>query len=140
MQNFLDWLEKRMLRRKIFEKPILRFLIGGVINTGVSYSCYLLLKMVFTYQFSYALSYVIGILFSYCFNAKVVFSVPISWRGFFAYPLVYVVQYLLSALMLEGIVVKLSIKDSLAPLLVTVIMVPVTFSISKAILTWNGKK
>ncbi|MDR3018043.1 MAG: GtrA family protein [Delftia acidovorans] len=128
-----------MLRRKILEKPISRFLIGGVINTGVSYSCYLLLKMVFSYQLAYALSYVIGILFSYWFNAKVVFSVPMSWRGFFAYPLVYVVQYLLSALMLEGIVVKLSIKDSVAPLLVTIIMVPVTFSISKAILTWKVK-
>jgi hypothetical protein len=63
-----------------------------------------------------------------------------SWRGFFAYPLVYVVQYLLSALMLEGIVVRLSIKDSVAPLLVTVLMVPVTFSISKFILNWKVKK
>lgn len=129
-----------MSRGKILEKPILRFLIGGVINTGVSYSCYLLLKIIFSYQLAYALSYIIGIVFSYWFNAKLVFSVPMSWRGFFAYPLVYVVQYLLSALMLEGIVVRLFIKDSVAPLLVTVLMVPVTFSISKFILNWKVKK
>lgn len=129
-----------MSRGKILEKPILRFLIGGVINTGVSYSCYLLLKIIFSYQLAYALSYIIGIVFSYWFNTKLVFSVPMSWRGFFAYPLVYVVQYLLSALMLEGIVVRLSIKDSVAPLLVTVLMVPVTFSISKFILNWKVKK
>ena len=129
-----------MLLKKILEKPVLRFLIGGVINTGFSYSCYLLLRMVISYQPAYAIAYALGIVFSYWFNARMVFSVPMSWGGFFTYPLVYVVQYVLSALLLELIVVKLSIEDYLAPLIVTVFMIPLTFILSKIIITWRVRK
>ncbi len=96
--------------------------------------------MVISYQPAYAIAYALGIVFSYWFNARMVFSVQMSWGGFFTYPLVYFVQYALSALLLELIVVKLSIEDYLAPLIVTVLVVPLTFILSKIIITWRVRK
>lgn len=118
----------------------LLFVAGGCINTGFTYVLYLMLKLMLSYQFSYAIAYVSGIIFSYWFNARVVFSVPLSWRGIFSYPLVYLIQYLMSALILEGMVKKLSFNESFAPLMVALVMVPISFIMSKLVLSWKIKR
>ena len=69
-----------------------RFLAGGVINTGFTYGLYYLLQKLFFYQIAYAIAYASGIIFSYWFNAHIVFKTPLSWKGLFTYPLVYVVH------------------------------------------------
>ncbi|MEG2029340.1 MAG: GtrA family protein [Janthinobacterium sp.] len=112
----------------------LRFLAGGLLNTGLTYSLYFLLQKLFFYQLAYAIAYATGIVFSYWFNARIVFRTPLSWKGLMTYPLVYVVQYGSSALLLGIFIERLGIPPALAPLLVLVLMIPLTFFLSRWIL------
>ena len=53
----------------------------------------------------------------------------------FFYPIVYVVQYVASALLLGGLVEIADISMVLAPLVVTVVMVPLTYVMSQIVLS-----
>ncbi|WP_232539493.1 GtrA family protein [Comamonas koreensis] len=112
----------------------LRFVAGGGINTGFSYLLYLLLGLVLNYQFAFFVAYIAGIFFSYWFNARFVFHVPLSWKGLLSYPLVYVVQYVISALLLGSAVEWLGIDKRIAPLAITSITLPITYLMSKFLL------
>lgn len=80
------------------------------------------------------MAYVIGVVFSYWFNATVVFKTALSWKGFFTYPLVYVAQYVISALLLGALVEYVGVDKRLAPLVATAAMVPLTYVMSKVVL------
>ena len=108
-----------------------RFIAGGALNTGITYSLYLILKMIVFYQVAYAIAYTLGVVFSYLFNALIVFRVPLSWSGGGIYPLVYLAQYVISAFFLTMAVEQFSIPEKLGPLVVVILMVPVTFFLSK---------
>jgi putative flippase GtrA len=113
----------------------LRFLIGGGINTIFTYGLYLLLNRLMGYQAAYFIAYFVGVIFSYWFNSTIVFRISLSWKGFFFYPIVYVVQYVASALLLGGLVEIADISMVLAPLVVTVVMVPLTYVMSQIVLS-----
>jgi putative flippase GtrA len=115
----------------------LRFIIGGGINTGFSYLVYLGINAILPYHVAYLIAYAVGVVFSYWFNARVVFRVPLSWKGLAAYPVVYIVQYLVSALCLGGLVEFFQISELIAPLVVAVAMIPLTYLMSKLVL--DGK-
>lgn len=120
-------------------KRWLLFLLGGGVNTAFTYAIYLALNMVLAYQLAYFLAYTLGVVFAYWFNAVVVFRVPLSWKGFFSYPIVYIVQYAASAFLLGGLVEIAGIMEALAPLVVAIAMVPVTYVISKSVLGWASR-
>lgn len=84
---------------------------------------------------SYLLAYTSGIVFSYWFNTVIVFHLPLSWKGLFSYPIVYVIQYAASALLLGGLVEIAGFSMALAPLVVTVVMVPLTYVMSQIVLS-----
>jgi putative flippase GtrA len=115
-----------------------RFLAGGGLNTIVTYALYLGINQILSYQISYLIAYVTGIVFSYCLNAIFVFRVQLSWKGLFTFPLVYIFQYVASAILLGAMVEFGSINAKIAPLFVPVIMIPVTYSLVK--FTLIGKK
>jgi putative flippase GtrA len=116
----------------------LRFIFSGGVNTAFTYGVYLALNLVISYQWAYMFAYMVGIAFAYWLNAVLVFRVPLSWKSLFAYPLVYVIQYGLSALLLGVLVEFTKINEKLAPLLVTVCMVPVTYAFSRSVLVGTG--
>lgn len=120
-----------MPKRANRANELLRFIGGGALNTGITYSLYLILEIVLFYQVAYAIAYIFGIIFSYLFNALIVFRVPLSWRGCWLYPLVYFAQYAISASFLAVAVENFSIPERYGPLVVVVLMVPVTFLLSK---------
>ncbi|GAD23073.1 GtrA family protein [Acidovorax sp. MR-S7] len=115
----------------------LRFFIGGVLNTGLSYAVYLLLRTIFAYQTAYAIAYIVGIVFGYLFNARLVFNVEWSWKGFWAYPLVYFLQYIGSAVLLGLFIERLAVSEVIAPMVVSAVMVPVTYAMSRWVLSWT---
>jgi len=112
----------------------LRFLCGGVANTLSTYLLYLALIQMVPYQVAYFCAYLIGIVLAYWLNARFVFKVALSWKGLFAYPLVYLVQYLSAALLLEGLVRFVHVPPALGPLLVTVVLLPLTYVMNKVVL------
>lgn len=112
----------------------LRFFLGGGANTAFTYTVYVALNSMLAYQFAYFIAYALGIGFSYWFNAKFVFRVPLSLRGLVSYPVVYLAQYVLSALLLGILVEGVGIEETFAPLLVTVALVPITYLLSRTVL------
>ena len=116
-------------------RRLVSFVIGGGLNTGVTYLIYLLLhlQLRLSYQLAYLLAYAAGIAFSYCFNSKVVFKKRMSWRGLLVFPAVYVVQYAVSALALALIVERGLMPEWAAPLLVAVLTLPLTYVLTKLV-------
>jgi putative flippase GtrA len=112
----------------------LRFLCGGVANTLFSYLLYLGLMQVLGYQPAYLAAYVSGIVFAYWVNATFVFKVALSWKGLFAYPVVYLIQYLVAAALLEALVRFVGVPTAYAPLLITAVLLPLTYLMNKLVL------
>lgn len=119
-------------------KRWVRFLFGGGANTTFTYVVYLGLKTMLPYQGAYFIAYAMGVVFSYWFNAVVVFRVPLTWKGFLSYPIVYVIQYLLSALFLGTLVELLGVSVAFAPIVVVVVLFPITYLTSKFVLNRDG--
>jgi putative flippase GtrA len=117
----------------------LRFIFGGGVNTAFTYGVYIAANLLLEYQWAYLIAYAMGVVFSYWFNAVVVFRVPLTWKGFFAYPLVYVIQYGASALLLGVLIEVADVRETLAPLAVTIGMVPLTYMMSKWVLGWTNR-
>lgn len=115
-------------------KEVLLWAIGGGFNTVFTYGLYLALNLAFSYRVAFTSSYIIGIIFAYFYNALIVFKSPLSLKKFLQFPVVYLVQYLLSIGLLEVFVQLLQVNTTLAPLFVLVIVTPVTYLLSKLIL------
>lgn len=112
-----------------------RFIIAGLSNTALTYVIYLIAIQRVSYSVAYAIAYVIGILLSYWLNLRFVFKQTTSWRKFCLFPLVYLIQYILGAMLLAICIEWLAIPISLAPLLVILLTLPITFFCSRFILT-----
>ena len=119
---------------------LIKFVIGGGINTAFTYCLYFGLQVILQYQVAYALAFATGIVFSYWFNAMIVFKTPISWKGFFSFPLVYLIQYLLSAGLLSVLVERLAIPQNIAPLFVIFLTIPITFVLTRWFLRRASKR
>jgi len=114
-----------------------RFLVSGGINTALTYGLYLLLLMIGTYQVSYTIAYLVGIVVAFLLNRHFVFQSYRGIRSVLLFPLVYVAQYLLSMLTLWVWVDQLKQNAKLGPLIAIVITVPITYLMSKYIFVGN---
>lgn len=123
----------QLLRKRFFSLEFVKFLIIGCINTGAGYVLYLIFIQKVAYSFAYSLSFALSIIISYVLNARYVFKEPLSLKKFLGFPLVYVIQYLSGICLLYIVVERLSIPVSLAPLLVVVITLPITFLLARFI-------
>jgi len=112
-----------------------RFILVGGLNTLVTYGIYLVLKRMIEYQAAFLIAYIAGIIFSYLLNALFVFKHKLTFKTFFSFPVVYIVQYIASAILLDILVRKADISTNLAPIIVIFITVPLTFLVCRAIFT-----
>lgn len=113
---------------------LVRFGVTGMANTGTTYGLYLLLIRFMPYGTAYMVVYIFGLLVSYVVNSKFVFSVKMSWLKLLVYPTVYAVQYIFNKSTLNLLVYSLRVPEVYAPLLVTVLSIPVTYLISRSVL------
>jgi putative flippase GtrA len=125
--------------REIVDTQPFRYLIAGGINTVLTTGIIWLGSQVMWYQYAYALSYAIGIVLAYYLNTLFVFRTPTSFRTFLQFPLVYVVQYLAGAALLEGFVRWFSLDPTLASLIIVIVLLPLTFVLSKVLLRVEPK-
>ena len=119
------------------KNKFIKFLSAGVINSLASYLLYLLLVLFLSYQISYAMAFIFGIVLSFVLNTKYVFKVDQTIKKFMLFPLVYFVQYILGALMLNFLIELIGINKFFAPLVIAVFLLPVSYILSKLILTNN---
>lgn len=126
------------MKRERLQRWLL-FFIGGCTNTALTYGIYRGLIHFISYQWAYAIIYTLGIGFAYCYNSLLVFKKPLNWKGLFAYPLVYVIHYGLSAIALGVLVERLYFSEKWAPLLISIAMAPVIYILSKWVIAFTHK-
>jgi putative flippase GtrA len=119
---------------RLLQRESVLFLIIGGINTVLNYCFYLLCLLVFSYTVSFTISYVTGLLVGYCLNSLFVFKEPMRLSSFLRYPIVYVVQYLIGISLLYVIVEILHISPLIAPWIIIVVTIPVTFRLSRYVI------
>lgn len=121
----------------LLHSEFLRFLIAGSLNTIISYIVYLLLLYYLPYLLAYSMAYAIGLLFSFCLNAKFVFKVPVTFKKILFYPSIYLVQYLLGLLILYIAVNFFQISEKLSLLISIFITIPITFILNRIIMHYD---
>lgn len=117
-----------------------RFLLSGGFNTIATYALYLFLLGFFSYQISYAVAYVSGVILAYYLNSKLVFKSNRGMRSVFLFPLVYVIQYIWNGFVLWVAVEKSGVNSELALLVVILLFIPVSYFLSRKIFLTNNYK
>lgn len=117
-----------------FDTEFSRFLIAGATNTLVSYLIYWLLLFALNYNLAFTLTYMIGIAFSYFLQSHFVFRKKLALKKFLAFPSVYIIQYVVSLLLLNLFVAWMNILPEFALAFVIIITIPLTFIMSRTII------
>lgn len=110
-----------------------RFLLSGVLNTGITYLLYLGFLQIVSYRIAYTAAFVLGIFISYGLNALFVFRAGIAIRSLIRFPLVYLAQYVLGLVLVSILVEFVGIAAWLAPIFAILVTVPLTFVLSRTI-------
>jgi phosphoglycerol transferase len=121
--------------RRIATGPIGRFLLGGASTTLVSYAAYLVLLAFLPYLAAYWVAYAIGVAWSYFANTLFVFRQRPSLARALAFPLVYAIQLAAGSLLMVVFVRHFGLPAKVAPLLVVVLTLPLTYVASRWIVT-----
>lgn len=111
-----------------------RYLVAGGSTTGFTYLLYALLLLRMDAKPAYALSYVLGIVWSYFVNTVWVFRRKWTWRGLMSFPLVYLVQAGLSYLLFVLLLDHWSLPALAAPLVTIVLMLPLTYLLGRFVI------
>lgn len=104
-----------------------RFLVGGALNTGISYAVYLAALLVMPYQAAFCVSFAAGILVAFLINSRFVFRVRIAWRKLAGVAAIYLAQALIGLGLLVFWVALAGINKRIAPLLNVAALTPATF-------------
>jgi len=112
-----------------------RFVLGGAINTGVTWTLFLVLARVMSPTSAYTLTYLFGIGLAYFINSRFVFMSDLRLRTAWRYPLVYVAQYAYGLAAVDILVERLELDGAGVIVFVTISSLPITFFLSKVLLT-----
>lgn len=125
------------MTKKATENPLKKQMIGfaitGTLSTLIMFLIYWGLNPFIYYQYSYFFAYSISVLALYFMNTLYVFKAPISLKSFLKFPIIYILQYVIGAASLEFIV-NLGFSVTFAPMLVIIILLPVTFVLNRLVL------
>lgn len=127
-------LPKRLTNLRPHLPVVTRFLVGGAINTAATLALYWALQRVMHYQLAYLVSYCAGIAISYSVNTRFVFRARHTWLKFAVFPLIYLITYVIGAVMLKVSVHYLGVPVAIAPLVSIVVTLPVSFLLTRFLL------
>lgn len=112
-----------------------RFVLVGLANTLVYYVAYRLLLLVLPYLPAHVLAYGLGIVFSFFANSLFTFGVRPTWRRFLAFPLTTLFNFVVVTAGSVALVEPGWVDERWATLLMTVAAIPVTFLLTRLVLT-----
>lgn len=113
-----------------------RFIVVGIINTGIYYTVYLLCFKLF--QFTYLMAHFLGFTFSlvcsFLLNTYFTYKVKPTLAKFIRFPLTQAVNLSLSTILLFVFIEWFHINSSLAPIFTVPFTIPVTFIVTRRVL------
>jgi putative flippase GtrA len=116
------------LKSKTVIEDGLRFLIGGGLNTVISYLTYLFFLLVTHYQIAYALSWVVGLLVIVIFYpSKVFVGSQNSWKKTALLVMQYGLVFLCGLQCLKALVIYVHLSEQIAALLTMAITTVLNF-------------
>lgn len=110
------------------------FGVVGVINTGVYYSCYLLLHLVVPYLLAHVLATLVAMICSYFLNCRITFKTPPRWRTFLLFPLSNLANFIITTVGMRIAVEWASADERWAPLPVSLVAIPITYVVTHYIM------
>lgn len=121
-------------RSQILRAEGVRFLLFGAFNTALTYLAYCMLVFVLHPQMAYVIVFVLGIGVAYAGNSRFVFGQAFDWKIARVYPLVYLLQYALTASLIHVFALWLGFGPRLALAMALVITTPISFVLNRAML------
>ena len=115
-----------MTKEKVITSEFIRFVIVGLLATAIHYGVYLLLDRVIPANPAYAAGYVISFFCNFILSSRFTFRKKASVKKGLGFGLSHLVNFLLHMLLLN-LFLHLGVRESLAPIPVYCICVPVNF-------------
>jgi putative flippase GtrA len=120
-------------------RSVAKFAVVGVINTGVYYGSYLVLRLVMHYLAAHLVAIAIAMVVSFFLNTLWTFRTRPTWRKFALWPLTNATNYVMTTVGVVALVEWLDVDQRIAPLVAAAAAIPVTFLLSRKLLTGGGR-
>jgi putative flippase GtrA len=117
-----------------------RFAIVGVINTGTFYASYLVMHGWLPYYPAYVIAFLISMVGSFFLNTYITYRTRPTWRKFLLFPLTNLTNFVVTSVGVFVLVEWFGVDERIAPLLAAAAAIPVTFLVSRRILTRHDER
>jgi putative flippase GtrA len=108
-------------------RQILRFVIAGAINAGLSVLVYQAALFVMPHGPAYVLAYLAGIAIAYVLYSKQVFDAPLGTGRFAAFAVFYVMSLAAGTLLNAALIEMIGVTERLAIFITIALMLPVNY-------------
>lgn len=108
-----------------------RFVLLRAVCAVFSYGLYIALLRWIRYEAAYVVAFIAGIGLAYVVSAMFVFRQPMRKRSAYRFPVVYLLQFVLSLILLRVAVEILGIPEWLALAFAVGVTLPITFLLSR---------
>lgn len=130
-----------ILDGSFFKSSVFRFILIGVFNTihnFVWYNMFLFLKI--PYQVAFTLAFIIAMTASFFLNTKFTFNTKPTLKKFIQFPVTALPNFLISQVGLFILVGLMNFEKGISGLLASLVAIPITFFVTKFILTKDDEK
>lgn len=124
-----------------FDSSVFRFIIIGGFNTIHNFVWYnLFLSMGIPYQLAFTFAFALAMTASFFLNTKFAFKTKPTLKKFIQFPVTALPNFLISQLGLMLLVDRLGFEKGISGLLASLAAIPVTFLVTRLILTKDDAK
>jgi putative flippase GtrA len=116
-----------------------KFAVVGVINTGTFYAAYLLMHVWLAYYPAYVIAFLASMVGSFFLNTYITYRTRPTWRKFLLFPLTNLTNFVVTSVGVVVLVEWFGVSERIAPLLAAATAIPVTFLVSRRILTHRDR-
>jgi putative flippase GtrA len=106
---------------------IMRFLVAGAVNTGLSVLVYQAALFIVPHTPAYVLSYIVGILAAYFLYSRHVFDASINAARFTAFAVFYIASLVIGTLVNAALIEEIGVTARLAIFITIALMLPVNY-------------
>jgi putative flippase GtrA len=119
---------------------IVRFGVVGVINTGVYYGLYLILRTVLPYLVAHVIAFLLAMVGSYFLNCWFTFRTRPTLRKFLLFPLSNATNFTITSLGLYLLVDIGHVNEKISPLIAAAAAIPVTYVVARYVLVGQEER